>query len=59
MIKKHTTPGSGQAVSIPGQDREIERSFEDTLYGLLQEQHDRIDLFVRSKTGEIQRRLGG
>lgn len=58
MIKKHTTPGSGQAVSIPGQGGEIEKNFEDALYSILLEQHQRIDLFVRSKTGEIQRRLG-
>ncbi|KAI9664735.1 MAG: hypothetical protein M1821_006183 [Bathelium mastoideum] len=57
LIKTHTTPTGGQAVSIPGQNQEVEQSFEDTLYNVLLEQHERIDLFVRSKTGEIQRRL--
>ena len=58
MIKKHTTPGSGYAVSIPGQGNKTEKSFEDVLYHVLLEQHQRIDLFVRSKTGELERRLG-
>ncbi|KAL9095733.1 MAG: hypothetical protein Q9165_002165 [Trypethelium subeluteriae] len=58
MIKKHTTPDSGGAVSIPGQSGGPEKSFEDVLYGILLEQHQLVDLFARSKTGEIQRRLG-
>ncbi|KAF2086067.1 hypothetical protein K490DRAFT_44972, partial [Saccharata proteae CBS 121410] len=57
LIKDHTTPGSGKAVSIPGQGHVREREFEDQLFALLAQEHQRIDLFVRSKSGEIKRRL--
>lgn len=58
LIKEHTTPGRGKAISIPGQTSEVESDFEDALFQLLCEQHDRIGLFVKSKSGEIDRRLG-
>jgi SPX domain protein involved in polyphosphate accumulation len=44
-------------VSIPGQGESSERAFGDTFLEVLQAQHDRINLFVRSKSGEIERRL--
>jgi SPX domain protein involved in polyphosphate accumulation len=44
-------------VSIPGQGESSERAFGDTFLQVLQAQHDRINLFVRSKSGEIERRL--
>lgn len=58
MIKEHTTPGNGKAVSIPGQGEATEREFETQLCNVFVEQYERITLFVRSKTGEIERRLG-
>jgi hypothetical protein len=58
LIKDHTTPGRGKAISIPGQSGEVESDFEDAFFRLLCEQHDRIGLFVKSKSGEIDRRLG-
>ncbi|KAF1986670.1 hypothetical protein K402DRAFT_85123 [Aulographum hederae CBS 113979] len=57
LIKEHTTPGNGKAVSIPGQGSVSESKFEDLLYAIFCEQHQRIELFVKSKTGEIERRL--
>ncbi|KAF2127296.1 hypothetical protein P153DRAFT_424563 [Dothidotthia symphoricarpi CBS 119687] len=57
LIKHHTTPGTNRAVSIPGQGGTSERVFGDTFLKVLQTQHDRINLFVRSKSGEIERRL--
>lgn len=39
-----------------GDDKLVE--FENALFHILADQHQRIDLFVRSKAGEIQRRLG-
>ena len=54
LIKEHTTPGSGKALAIPGQ----EDIFEDLLNDELVEQHARVNLFIRSKSGEIERRLG-
>ncbi|KAF2809744.1 uncharacterized protein BDZ99DRAFT_417899 [Mytilinidion resinicola] len=57
LIKEHTTPGSGKAVAIPGQGDEDAQAFEDELFSLLLEQHDRINLFIKSKSGEIERRL--
>jgi SPX domain protein involved in polyphosphate accumulation len=57
QIKHQTTPGTNKAVSIPGQGESTERAFGDTFFKVLAEQHDRINLFVRSKSGEIERRL--
>ena len=57
LIKQQTTPGTNKAVSIPGQGESTERAFGDTFFKVLAEQHDRINLFVRSKSGEIERRL--
>ncbi|KAE9985915.1 hypothetical protein EG328_006755 [Venturia inaequalis] len=57
LIKENTTPGRGKAVSIPGQGSDAESAFERKLYLLLVEEHDRIGLFVKSKSLEIQRRL--
>ncbi|KAE8835096.1 hypothetical protein PTNB85_06429 [Pyrenophora teres f. teres] len=57
LIKHQTTPGTNKAVSIPGQGESTERAFGDTFFKVLAEQHDRINLFVRSKSGEIERRL--
>lgn len=57
LIKHQTTSGSSKAVSIPGQGKTTERAFGDTFYKALKAQHDRINLFIRSKTGEIERRL--
>ncbi|EON62900.1 hypothetical protein W97_02125 [Coniosporium apollinis CBS 100218] len=57
LIKEHTTPGKGKAVSIPGQGNITETQFEDNLYAVFVEEHQRVDLFVKSKSGEIERRL--
>ncbi|KAF9637940.1 SPX domain-containing protein [Lasiodiplodia theobromae] len=57
LIKEHTTPGNGKAVSIPGQPDVNRNQFEDQLFDILSGEHQRIDLFVRSKSGEIERRL--
>jgi hypothetical protein len=57
-IKEQTTPGKGKSISIPGQSDEKLQQFENSLFGILRDQHERIDLFVRSKAGEIRRRLG-
>ena len=53
-----TTSGTNKAVSIPGQGTgSTEKAFSETFLRVLQAQHDRINLFVRSKSGEIERRL--
>ncbi|OCL14007.1 hypothetical protein AOQ84DRAFT_281997, partial [Glonium stellatum] len=57
LIKEHTTPGSGKAVAIPGHEEIAGQDFEDLLYDELVEQHARVNLFIRSKSGEIERRL--
>lgn len=46
-------------MTVPGKDNEAKalQKFEDKLYAELWEQHQRIDLFVQSKAGEITRRL--
>ncbi|KAF2198395.1 hypothetical protein GQ43DRAFT_434305 [Delitschia confertaspora ATCC 74209] len=57
LIKHHTTPGAGTAVSIPGQGGTTQQEFRETLLRVLRSQHDRINLFIKSKSGEIERRL--
>ncbi|KAL6707213.1 hypothetical protein ACN47E_004760 [Coniothyrium glycines] len=57
LIKHQTTAGTNKAVSIPGQGESTERAFSGTFFKVLEAQHDRINLFVRSKSGEIERRL--
>jgi SPX domain protein involved in polyphosphate accumulation len=57
LIKHHTTPGAGTAVSIPGQGDTTEQAFSETFFKVLRAQHDRINLFIKSKRGEIERRL--
>ncbi|KAL2686676.1 hypothetical protein IWX47DRAFT_785315 [Phyllosticta citricarpa] len=57
LIKEHTTPGSGKAVAIPGQSHQHDGEFEEQLFAVLAQEHRRIDLFVKSKSGEIERRL--
>lgn len=58
FIKENTTAGKGKTVSIPGRGEDKLVEFENALFHILQDQHQRIDLFVKSKAGEIQRRLG-
>lgn len=58
FIKENTTPGQGKSVSVPGRGDDKLVEFENALFHILADQHQRIDLFVKSKAGEIQRRLG-
>jgi SPX domain protein involved in polyphosphate accumulation len=57
LIKHETTTGTGKATSIPGQGATSERAFSDTFFRTLKAQHDRINRFIHSKSGEIGRRL--
>ncbi|KAK6431800.1 hypothetical protein LTR95_012033 [Oleoguttula sp. CCFEE 5521] len=57
FIKEQTTPGQGKAIAVPGRGDDKARQFEDNLFFILEEQHHRIDLFVKSKAREIQHRL--
>ncbi|KAG9668479.1 hypothetical protein KCU95_g17744, partial [Aureobasidium melanogenum] len=56
-IKENTTAGNGNIISIPGAGDVRGKELEDNLHDILQQQHQRITLFVGSKTGEIERRL--
>ena len=58
LIKEHTSPGKGKAVSIPGQGDTKERDFEGLLFNVLCDQFLRVELFVKSKSGETSRKLG-
>lgn len=58
FIKENTTPGQGKSISVPGRGDDKLAEFENALFHILADQHQRIDLFVKSKAGEIQRRLG-
>jgi len=59
LIKARTTKSKAKAISIPSRDGEAGSpdAFEDELYAVLLDQYQRIDLFVKSKSGEIKRRL--
>jgi hypothetical protein len=57
LIKVNTTRDQGQAIPIPGHDDSALQKFENLFYGELWNQHDRVDLFVKSKADEYSRRL--
>ncbi|KAL9035412.1 MAG: hypothetical protein Q9180_004876 [Flavoplaca navasiana] len=59
LIKTRTTRGQGEALSIPGHGNQAKalKAFENEFYRELHDQHQRVDLFVQSKSGEISRRL--
>ncbi|RDW91344.1 SPX-containing protein [Coleophoma crateriformis] len=57
LIKVNTTKNQGQAVAIPGQADTALGKFEAAFFTELAQQHDRVDLFVKSKADEISRRL--
>lgn len=57
FIKKRTSPGKGETISVPGRGDEKLADFEAELSDILTQQHERINLFVKSKAGEIKRRL--
>lgn len=59
LIKVRTTKDQAQSITVPGHENEAKalQDFEDELYNELRQQHQRIDLFVQSKSGEIARRL--
>ncbi|KAH9820947.1 SPX domain [Teratosphaeria destructans] len=57
FIKEQTTPAKGKSAPVPGCGDEQLQQVESQLFRILTNQHDRVDLFVKSKAGEIQRRL--
>ncbi|MCJ1313246.1 hypothetical protein MMC25_006923 [Agyrium rufum] len=62
LIKIRTTSfkknGKSKAISIPGTGGvEVDTALEQELYMELSSQHERMDLFVQSKAGEITRKL--
>ncbi|KAI9731715.1 MAG: hypothetical protein M1834_004504 [Cirrosporium novae-zelandiae] len=58
FIKDGTTK-TKKPVSIPGRfsQEDRQKAFEDEFYTRLLEQHEQVNLFVKSKSGEIRRRL--
>ncbi|KAK3331905.1 hypothetical protein B0T19DRAFT_438787 [Cercophora scortea] len=56
-IKANTTKDQATAIAIPGHRDTSLAKFEEELYRELSGQHDRVDLFVKSKADEISRRL--
>jgi SPX domain protein involved in polyphosphate accumulation len=57
LIKKNTTRDHGQGIAIPGHTDTALNEFESSFYTELANQHDRVGLFVKSKSDEISRRL--
>ena len=58
LIKECTGGGKGKAIDIPGQGDDAVILGEKRLYGALVSEHERVELFVKSKSNEIQGRLG-
>ena len=60
IIKDRTTDAHSQPRFIPGHGNENQalKETEDQLYRQLLREHERVSLFVRSKVGELERRLG-
>lgn len=56
-IKVHTKRDQASAITIPGQKDTALQRFETDFYEELCRQHDRVGLFVATKTGEINWRL--
>lgn len=57
LIKLRTSSAGGAPVPIPGSTDHRWSILEDELFGILREQYDNIALFIRSKQGELERRL--
>lgn len=57
LIKVRTTNSAPTPVPIPGQTNHRWSLLEDELFDILKAEHDNIALFLRSKNGEIERRL--
>lgn len=57
LIKARTSAGAPSPVPIPGQTDHRWSLLEDEMYDILKEQYEHITLFLRSKYGEIERRL--
>jgi len=57
LIKVNTTKDQARAVTIPGQADTALEKFEDKFFNDLCNEHDRPDLFVKSKADEISCRL--
>jgi hypothetical protein len=57
LIKVHITEDQGQAIVILEQSNIASKEFEDLFLNELSNQHNCVDLFVKSKADEICRRL--
>jgi hypothetical protein len=57
LIKVNTTRDQARALAIPGQADTALQKFEDLFFNDLCNEHDRPDLFVKSKVDEINCRL--
>jgi len=57
LVKIHTKKDAGQAIAIPGQTNAALAEFEELFFNELYNQHDRVDLFVKSKSFETESRL--
>jgi SPX domain protein involved in polyphosphate accumulation len=57
LIRVNTSHDPGQAITIPGNDDSALHDFENVFFLELHNQHDRVNLFVKSKADEFRRRL--
>jgi hypothetical protein len=57
LIKECTSSGKGKAIDIPGEGEDAKIFGEKRLYNALVSEHERVELFVKSKSNEVQGRL--
>ncbi|KAG9788836.1 hypothetical protein ABEF95_014054 [Exophiala dermatitidis] len=57
VIKERTSAGAAVPVDIPAQGKSRWEELENQLFDLLAAEYDNVTLFLRSKQGEIERRL--
>lgn len=57
LIKIRTTAGIAAPISIPGQGTHRWTELENDMFHTLKQQHDNVSLFLRTKHGEIDRRI--
>ena len=57
LIKQRTSGGAAIPLDIPSAGTPRWQTLEDDLFHIIQDEHNNVSLFLRSKQGEIERRL--
>ncbi len=57
LIKVRTSTGASVPVSIPSSSKSRWHDLENELYNVIKQEYEKVALFLRSKQGEVERRL--